>query len=1116
LRKVLGWLSAVFVLLATLAFCLYLDFTLLLSEDSLRGWVERLLSATLDATVGFERISVSLRKRCLTVEKVSLTRKGGNLSAKIGTLVGYFDIEGRSLSSVRAEDVVVGLRLGEDWSLPLDGLLKLRMEDGGRDFRIPEVAVHNLRLSLVLPEGRRMRQVEAHSSEVTVTPEESGGFRVGIYVPNSSFGRIDGFALFGRDGRPLSFHLTAQGVDIRRLLEFLPSEVAESLEEFKISGKAEVTLSGEYDGRDGWVHKISLYVPDGSLDVPVVRTEAQKLRLYARGAYKAGKLKVDFSAHSRLGVGGDVLLSGEIRHGEKGVEVVLNADALGVPSSRRLYLALPEDLQSVFDILSPTGRLDVSVALRYREDDGESEPDVTVKVRPRDDASVAVEWFPYRIGDIDGEVVYHHRSETVRFRALSRWKGMNLLAKGTYEDKNGVLRVSVRASDILVDDDIMFAIPVDVREVLGELGLEGSADVNIEVLSDGDGTDFTVSIFPSKKMSLTPISFPVSVTEVEGVVRIGEDGVRLEGVRGRLNGGRVIVGDVLVPFEWERDVLIGVKLKDVPLDERIMGVVCDSFGLERKEWEAKGLLNGVIQFVVTEDELRQFGYLHLDGLRFRYADYPEITDGEGVLNISPSGLRIEWVHGRTAGGRASVWGEISDDGDETGIRLRIDAYDIPLDNTLRMMLPGWLREYWDYFSPSGQADFHCSLDGAVETPRCSVRLVLKGVVATPIWFPYEVKGINGSVGFSIDDERVVISDMSAEDGAVAVEGVSIPIGEQRRLTTLTVRLDGLPYGYGLADALPVEVSSVLESLAFNSRISGTVLVRVNETEEHTETELDASLDLSETTLNAGVRIEDVDGSVHFSVLLSDDELVHLSLLRFAFKDFKVEGIEIAELLTALSVSEEKVSAEKIEGKIYGGSLSGECEIKENGTTEVYFSVRVKDAEVRKAAESLFGKKMENVTGKVSLSADLSIVSEEERTRLRGSGRIHMENANLWEVPFFSLLVKALSLGAIKVPFSEAGCKFSIEDDLVKFRDVYFRSPIVSLEGKGKLWFGGKMRFRFAIRFLPTFLKYIPVFSWIWDFIRNNIVQIKVKGTAKRPVIMVAPFQPIADFLKGED
>ena len=48
------------------------------------------------------------------------------------------------------------------------------------------------------------------------------------------------------------------------------------------------------------------------------------------------------------------------------------------------------------------------------------------------------------------------------------------------------------------------------------------------------------------------------------------------------------------------------------------------------------------------------------------------------------------------------------------------------------------------------------------------------------------------------------------------------------------------------------------------------------------------------------------------------------------------------------------------------------------------------------------------------------------------------------------------------------------------------------------------------------MKYLPPVNWVVDLIKNNIVEILVRGTAKRPTIILAPFQPLADFFRSDD
>ncbi|MFQ5731820.1 MAG: hypothetical protein ACE5KM_07685, partial [Planctomycetaceae bacterium] len=163
-------------------------------------------------------------------------------------------------------------------------------------------------------------------------------------------------------------------------------------------------------------------------------------------------------------------------------ELELNVTGIGAQLDKSLYRALPESLQHLWDDLSPTGKLDLTSRLRWR--DGEP-VDISISHCTLSNGTMLVKSFPYAFKKIAAKFAY----EKPRLRILSFTAAHDetrVRAEGFAETSaNGEWRlrlVKFLADDLVPDRTFRRALSPGLRSVFEELNPRGPVSITGKVL----------------------------------------------------------------------------------------------------------------------------------------------------------------------------------------------------------------------------------------------------------------------------------------------------------------------------------------------------------------------------------------------------------------------------------------------------------------------------------------------------------------------------------------------------------------------------------------------------------------------------------------------------------
>ena len=1082
-------LLAVLIVVASFCAVAAIDYAVLTHPHVLAFWIARIAQTQLNAHILLSSAHFD-PSGLLTLQRLRLAMpEHPDFLLLLDRANIFFDPSVLKVRHIDAHLSQLSLTIGRDWSTPFDDILKQKAETG-KGWEIPSV---RLQLSGVEVRLEPLEGLVLRIDRGEVFLCKSGKtLCVSVKAHIRDIGQICGE--IQAEGERICGVVRFVSTDLERLLAHLPRRyLIEPLNAIKAGGICADTTFQLEGSR--FRCRFAACVRSAAFAVPKTQLTVARINATLAGAYDSGRLSAFCFGKGAIQTGGEASFAVVVTGGER-LQAHLDAWAVGVEINERLRQALPKAAEAVFDAINPRGKVDCRLTFDYNQ-----KPDFRMEFLCRPETSVEAKWFPYSVTNLSGGAVLDDKG--VSFAVSSLLPGGRINATGKFNFEDDSFHVHIEGSGIEVDDRIKAALPESAASVVERLGVTGRVPFIVDVRTANDGdVEWSVKVGLSG-LHLKPTDFPVDVLLEGGVLSVRESGLIFSGIKARAAGGRVEVDDFALPYD-SSDFMIRCDVTGVRMEKKLLGMVLEKVGLNKEMWSADGIADIELRFVGKEGEVSFSGEARLRGMKLLYRAFPvEITDVWGLIRFGEWGAEIVALEGKAGGGEAAIWGEVRKKNGRWMSRLRVEAYDVVVDERLRRTLPEFARYYFDLFKPRGHADFACHLDGPTDNLNCTFALTLRNCAVSVPHFPYPLPDTSGKVVIDVGTGSVAMEHIVCRDGAIVVDGVSAPQGN-KRLTHLAIKLRGLQIDDDLLAALPG--GDILSELRLSGRVSGCVDLTICQNAK-TAITYSALLYPHKCSIYAGVEFDNISGSVVLSGHYGSEN--HLAPIRLDLRGITVYGFQIERVACTMEVGEEGVRFSELNGSVYGGRLKGSVSVSSDG---VALTVSVSKASVRRAAEHLFGTKMRKVTGDVSASFS----GKFSKKSVSGSGMIRLRHANIWQVPFFSELVRVLSLGAVKgVPFDKAGAEFELKNDRIRFPNAYFYSAVIGLKGRGSLTYTGRLRFKFAIKIAPSVMKYLPPVNWVIDLIKNNIVEILVRGTAKRPTIILAPFQPLADFFRSD-
>jgi hypothetical protein len=417
---------------------------------------------------------------------------------------------------------------------------------------------------------------------------------------------------------------------------------------------------------------------DGGTPAVEIVIERASIRLADAVLYPAGEVvRLDnIDARIRLdpidGVRVEVRIPPSARARWKGIRVLVHVPADpqdGLPEIRvegrkiqvddALRQLLPSKYRRLYDKLRPHGIGDVDLEVQIPPGDERAHLDGHVQVHG---GGMRLVEFPYPVRDVTGRIrITTRRVSLVDLRG-SR-EGGTYHCNGQIEiNPPGVddyLDLRIRAEGLPLDEDMAAALPPDAQAIYRRFAPRGRAngDVHIYGLTRPPGVEDDIHWSIDAEMlgiGAAFDEFPVPIEQLTGVVRIRDEEVFFEDVRGRVSGGEITAEGVADA----QQVAVSVRGRGIGADVRL----ADKLRPEHAEILRRVRPDGLVDLDLEVggerapgEETLPVGFLARiwprRGMRASSADFPyPLVVERGAIEVRDDGARIRDVRARGLGG----------------------------------------------------------------------------------------------------------------------------------------------------------------------------------------------------------------------------------------------------------------------------------------------------------------------------------------------------------------------------------------------------------------------------------------------------------------------------------
>jgi hypothetical protein len=790
--------------------------------------------------------------------------------------------------------------------------------------------------------------------------------------------------------------------------------------------------------------------------------------------------------------------------------------------------------QAIFHRLRPHGTLSVTVHIQRTI--LHAAPSVQGEIHCHNVQARFVD-FPYPMDHVHGLIRFTaHHIHFVNVQATAEAFPVSLNGSVAINENDGPIDLVISSPHAYFDRRLAACLPVNIRPIWNRFNPVGTGgfvcDVTHAAGTPGDPR-IVLHIFPHD-VSGEYRDLPFPLQHVHGSLIFTDHEtkiIKLEAPVGT-KGHITFTGKVTYsPGNLAKlQPMVHLHAVDVPINHTLTGSLPGSWARWIKFLHVKAGLASLDAMITRGPAGTPAvqGKLNISHALMTPTQIPwPVHDVTASAHLSPGGLTINHISGFTG---ADGKGEIDASGaivePDTG-PARISANgtwkQIQIAAAAPAHLPKAVADFWDKWKVRGGSDGtfdysvlvqHNVLTGAtsMKSQKYRVRVLPQKMTVAPAFLPAPLSSITGEV--DVTNGLISLKNVQAVTGA---EHLAVSGGYQTGADALQLSL----YAYGphlpkhwmslIPGSTQLFIKQLKPSASWNLYLPKLQRIKVGKNYRWRFT---GSLVLYDLATAGDIKLKAKQATVTIACDLDPGSSFPMLDGQFGLTSLNWNG-KIADPLNgsiAADSSTHTITIDKIHGTVAGGTLTGNIRIHTGKGASYAVACQLHNAQLAtlltSPAATQSARGIQTSTGIVDASLMLNATLGKNPTR-QGSGQMVIHQASIYDVPMAMGLMQIVTLRLpVSSDFKHADVRYTIHNNVVRFKPIALSSPGVNLVGEGTLNLKTTSLNLHLLTQSPHGTR-VPLLGLLFGLARSQLLELRVSGTMAHPVIAPVPLRFLA-------
>ncbi len=526
--------------------------------------------------------------------------------------------------------------------------------------------------------------------------------------------------------------------------------------------------------------------------------------------------------------------------------------------------------------------------------------------------------------------------------------------------------------------------------------------------------------------------------------------------------------------------------------------------------------------------------IELDRCSIQHTAFPyPLYKVNGLLQMENGNWTFQKLQGQNDSGQVTAHGSWERTPKGGLLQLHFTGLNLPLEEELQLALSPRAQNVWRNLRPRGSIS-QMAVDYVHRTGQPqSITVTLNeqesrpgnqenSISIHPTWLPYRIDDLRGQIVYR--NGHWDLQDIRGKHASVQIRTSGtghVSAGGHWECEFSDISIDRFDFDRDLIQALPQRLRTALLHLNPQGPTNLQGNIRFQGRPHHPLTSSwDLQLGMAGVSLQSRLRMEHVHGGIRLvgsydgHQIQNRGELMIDSLMQHGIQATQIQGpfwIDDRRILIGSWANNtlQGQPPRNLSGQLFGGTVYGDGQILLDNEHHFNIKVSLSEGDLTQI-ELLPASQRTQLSGKTFARLGLTGSMQGVHT-LKGSGTVHLKDADIYKLPVMVALLKILSIRPPdRTAFTNSDIQFQIDGGHIYLNPIKFEGDAISLVGTGALTMNGDIDIDFYTKVGRNRLR-LPVIRPLLGEASRQFMLIEVTGSLDAPVTTPQVFPGLSRF-----